>query len=672
VAETARQDLLQRRHFNSVIGRATIGETSSREKQVMNERWQETYAGKIATPPEAVAGIRNGDRVFIGSGAAEPQQLVAALADRRRALAGTEVVHIMTLGVAPYVAPELEEGFRHNAFFIGANTREAVSECRADYTPMFLSEIPALLRSGRGQLDVALIQTSPPDEHGFMSYGVSVDIVKAAAESAGRVVAQVNPRMPRVLGDSFIHVSHVDALVPFEEDILEASHGAPDEVALRIGRRIADLVEDGSTLQMGIGTIPDAVLACLGDKRDLGVHTEMFSDGVIPLVEQGVINGARKPLHRGKIVTSFVLGSRRLYEWVHDNPMIEFHPTEHTNDPFTIGRHDRMVAINSALEVDLTGQVCADSIGEYFYSGIGGQVDFIRGASRAPRGKPIIALPATARDGTMSRIVPALKPGAGVVTSRGDVHYIVTEYGVADLHGRSIRERALALIHIAHPDFRESLMDEARRRRLVPPDQVAVVDVGTEARDALASRLRTKDGLELTMRPAEPTDEDRLADAFYGLSEETVHRRFHAPLRSMPRSRLREAVSFDPKTSMMLVVVDNRDGEDRIVAAGRYDRDPATNAAEVAFTVTDEWQDRGIGTRLVTRLVELAREQGIAEFTAEVLATNGRMLHVFHRSAPAPVESTLDAGVYHVRFALDAAAVPGDVVEVPGETVGAV
>jgi acyl-CoA hydrolase len=342
-----------------------------------------------------------------------------------------------------------------------------VAAGRADYTPVFLSEIPRLFRSRRIDLDAALIQVAPPDEHGMCSLGVSVDVVKSAAESARTVIAQVNPLMPRTLGDSFIHVDRLAFLVDGPEPLLESVPAPPDEVCCRIGRHVAGLVEDGATLQLGIGGIPNAVLSYLGEKRDLGVHTEMFSDGLIELIERGVVTGARKALGQGKVVASFCMGTRRLYDYVHDNPVFEFRPVDYVNDPFVISQHERMTAVNSALEVDLTGQVCADSLGGRFYSGIGGQVDFIRGAARSLGGKPIIALPATARDGELSRIVPALKEGAGVVTTRGDVHYVVTEFGVADLWGRTVRERAHALIAVSHPQFREALLAEAQHRHLI-------------------------------------------------------------------------------------------------------------------------------------------------------------------------------------------------------------
>ncbi len=427
--------------------------------------WERIYHERMTTAEEAVRVIQSGQRVFLTGNCSVPQELLRALVARARAgeVENVEIVQVLTVGDADYVSPDLEGKLRVNTLFISANVRKAVHEGRADFTPIFLSEIPGLFRSGELPLDVALIHVSPPDEHGFCSFGVEVGITKPAAESARVVIAEVNDKMPRALGDSFIHVSKIDYFVPVSYYLPELPQGSPGEVQMRIAEHIAELVPDGATLQLGIGGIPDAVLLYLRDKKDLGIHTEMFSDGVVELVERGVITNERKTIHRGKIIVGFVLGSQRLYDFIDNNAMVEFHPTDYVNDPFVIAQNDNMVAINSAIEVDLTGQVCADSIGPKFYSGVGGQVDFIRGAARSKGGKPIIALPSTAKNGTISRIVPMLKPGAGVTTTRNDVHYVVTEYGVAYLHGKTIRQRVNALINIAHPDFRDELRREAHK-----------------------------------------------------------------------------------------------------------------------------------------------------------------------------------------------------------------
>jgi 4-hydroxybutyrate CoA-transferase len=423
------------------------------------------FQSKITTAEEAVGVIQSKSRVYVGGGAGVPQVLERAMVSRADELRGVEVMSILTLAGGDYLAPQYAKSFRHRALFVGANARDAMNEGRADFTPVFLSEIPRLFRDGTLPIDVALIQVSPPDEHGFCSFGCEVSTTKAAAQVAGTLIAEINERMPRVLGDSFIHVSKLDKIVETDYALPEAPQGGFSETHNRIGKLIADMIPDGATLQLGIGSIPDAVLFHLKGKRDLGIHSELFSDGVIGLVEHGVITNEKKTLHPGKIVAGFLFGSQALYEFVHDNALIELHPIEYVNDPFIIAQNDRMMAINSAIEVDLTGQVCADSIGPRFYSGIGGQVDFTRGAARSRGGKPIIALPATAKDDEISRIVPQLKPGAGVVTSRGDAHYIVTEFGVASLHGKCVRERASELINIAHPKFREELERYAHEQK---------------------------------------------------------------------------------------------------------------------------------------------------------------------------------------------------------------
>jgi len=425
--------------------------------------WREQYRAKCVTPEEALRVVSSGMRVYIHPGCAEPEVLVEALMAQAPRLHDVEVVHIMTLGRADYVAPEMAGHFRHNAMFIGANVREAVNEGRADYTPIFLSEIETLFESGQMPIDVALIQVSPPDAHGFCSFGVDVGMTLTAAKTARYVVAQVNDQMPRTYGDSFIHVSELGAIVEASWPLCELPPSEISPVHRAIARQIASLIEDGDTLQVGIGSLPDAVLAELGDRRDLGIHSEMVSDHVIPLIDAGVVNGRRKTLHPRKVILGFVLGTRKLFDFVAENPIFEFHPTSYTNNPLIIAQNDRMVAINSALTIDLTGQVSSDSLGTYFYSGIGGQVDFMRGAAQSRGGKPIIALPSTAKNGTVSRIAPILAAGAGVVASRGLTRYVVTEYGVAYLHGKTIRQRAEALIEIAHPAFRKELYDYCER-----------------------------------------------------------------------------------------------------------------------------------------------------------------------------------------------------------------
>lgn len=425
------------------------------------------YQSRVTTPQEAVKTIKSGHRVFLTGNVSVPQKLLAALVEYAPSLNDVEICQALTVGSADYVSPQMEGHLRVNSMFISANIRKAVNEGRADFTPVLLSEFPLLFKRGVLPLDVAIIHVSTPDEHGFCSLGVEVGLTKSAAESAKVVIAEVNEQMPRTLGDAFIHVSRLTHIVPVNYPIPEHKMTAEGdmEVIQKIAGHVAGLIPDGATMQLGIGSIPDAVLKFLFDKKDLGIHTELFSDGVIDLFNAGVITNGRKSLHPGKIVAGFILGTKKLYEWVNDNPMIEMHPTEYVNDPFIIAQNDRMVAVNSAIEVDLTGQICADSIGPKLYSGVGGQLDFVYGSSRSKGGVPIIALPsvATMRDGTtVSKITAMLKPGAGVVTSRNHVRYVVTEWGIADLYGKTIRQRSQALINVAHPQFREELTRQAK------------------------------------------------------------------------------------------------------------------------------------------------------------------------------------------------------------------
>jgi acyl-CoA hydrolase len=430
--------------------------------------WLDDYQSKLQTPEQAVQRIHSGDRVYYAGNAAIPQALVRALAKRRKELKHVQLNHVLLLGEDPLSTPDMAGSFRHNSLFVGPADRQAVNDGRADYVPIFLHHIPRLFDEGLIPLDVAMVQCSPPDEHGFMSLGVEVLASKSACRAAETVIIQVNQQMPRTLGDSFLHVSRADSIVEYTERLPNLESKPPTEVEKRISQHIVPLIEPGATLQMGIGGIPDSVYASLEGRLELGVHTEMMSDGAMHAIERGVVTGAKKNLHPGKVLMTFALGSDSLYEFLDDNPFLESHPVEYVNDPTIASQNDNLVAINSAIEIDLTGQVCSDSIGAFIYSGFGGQVDFIRAAARSKGGKPIIALPSTAKGGTMSRIVPFLKEGAGVVTSRADVHYVVTEHGVARLFGKNLRERVEALVGIADPAFRDELIRAAKERKLLP------------------------------------------------------------------------------------------------------------------------------------------------------------------------------------------------------------
>jgi len=615
------------------------------EKVSYNKNWQQDYAEMVVTAAEAVSHIIPGERVFLGTGCATPLELIKALVARSRDLTDIEIVQLLTRGDAPYATKELSNCFPVNSFFISRNVREIIQEGFGDYTPIFLSDIPRLFKSGQLPLDVALIHTTPPDENGMCSLGVSVDIVKSAAENAHKVIAQVNPQMPRTLGNSMIHVYDIDYLVPVDTPIIEEIPPEGRPGTEEIGELLAGLIEDGSTVQLGIGRVPQAVAPFLKKKKNIGIHSEMLTDAIIDLVDSGAVTGSLKSLDRNKIVISFIMGSKRLYDYVDNNPLFSFNPTEYVNDPYVISRQNKMVAINVAIEVDLTGQVCADSIGNQFYSGIGGQVDFTRGAAGSEGGKSIIALYSTTANGK-SRIVGSLTPGAGVVTTRGDVHYVVTEYGVAYLHGKSIQERALALISIAHPDYREQLLKDAITNRYVRAELSEYSGKIAVGPKEMRTAMLMHDGMQLTIRAIHPTDEPNMRELFHSLSQQSIYTRFMSRMKWVPRKQVQQFVYIDHRTEVSIVAtIPEADGE-TIVALGGYYLDARTNRAEVAFVVSDEYQNRRIGSFLFKHLCKIAKGHGIAGFTAEVLDENKAMQTLFNHSG-LTVTTNLREGVYH-------------------------
>ncbi len=626
------------------------------EKNGKLGRVKKVYPEKFASEDEIFSHIHRGDRIFVGTGCGEPQYLVGALINyvksNPKAFFDAEVLHVWTFGVAPYTDEKFRQNFRHNSFFIGDSTRDAVNNGIADYTPIFLSHVPDLFYRGLVPIDMALIQTSLPDDHGYMSLGVSVDIVKAAVENAPLVIAQVNSNMPRVHGDGFIHIEDVDFIVPHNEPLLEYEERASDEIVEQIGRYVARLIRNGDTIQVGYGSIPDAILSSLYDKKHLGVHTELLSDGIVELMKRGVIDNTRKTIDRGKTVATFCMGKRETYEYIHDNPGIEFRTIDYTNNPLVIARHENMAAINSALEIDLTGQATAESIGKTFYSGIGGQADFMRGAVLAPGGKTILALQSTAEEGKVSRITPFVKEGAGVTLGRGDIHYVVTEYGMAYLHGKNVRERAMQLISIAHPNFRPWLIQEAKNKNLIYKDQAFIRGKGGEYPEDLETYRTTETGLEIFLRPIKISDEPLLKDLFYSLSDTSLYRRFISVRKDMPHEWLQKFVIIDYAREVAILAVITQAEKEEIVGVGRYYKDGVTHTAEVALVIRDDYQNRGIGTELLSYLTYLAKKEGIFCFTAEVLMENKPVLHLLEKMG-FDIEKRSDAGLYDLKMAFD-------------------
>ncbi len=609
------------------------------------------YPDKFLSEEEIFSHIRRGAHIFVASGCGEPQYLVRALTQyleaHPKAFFDAEILHIYSLGLAPYTEQKYKTNFRHNSFFIGNSTRDAINAGMADYTPISLSQVPALLYSGFVPIDVALIQTSLPDAHDYLSLGVSVDIVKAATEKAKIVIAQINANMPRIHGDGFIHIRDVDFIIPHDEPILEVTSDRTSEAIQTIGKNVARLIQDGDTIQVGWGKLPNAVMASLYDKKHLGVHTELLSDGLVSLMKAGVIDNSLKTIDHGKTVASFCMGNRETYDFLNNNPSISFRTIDYTNHPLIISQIDNMVAINSALEVDLTGQATSESIGGVFYSGIGGHQDFMRGALLSKNGKTILALKSTAHNDTVSRIVPALKEQAGVTLNRGDVRYVATEYGIAYLHGKTIRERAMSLIAIAHPKFRPWLIEEAKKRGLVFKDQAFIPGKRGEYPKDLETFLTTKKGLQIFVRPVKISDEPLLKDFFYSLTDKSIERRFMSSRKDMPHERLQDFVVIDYTKQVVLIVLMGDEKFPFIAGIGQYAVDEATHTAEVAFAVRDDQQNTGIGFALLQYLTYLAKKQGLLGFTAEVLVENKPMLHVFEKGG-FDMKKKIDSGVYEL------------------------
>ncbi|MFC1872390.1 GNAT family N-acetyltransferase, partial [Chloroflexota bacterium] len=586
------------------------------------------------------ACIHRGDRIFASTGCGEPQFLIKKFVEyirtKPKAFFDLELFHIWTLGRtftnSLDIDDRMQANFRANTFFIGHGSRDMVNRGMSDYTPILLSEVPDLFRSKVITIDVAMVQTSLPDKHGFVSLGVSCDTTKPVVDNSMHVIAQMNPNMPRVLGDGFIHIKDINYIVPYEEPVMEYRETLTTNpnVIKRIGDYLASLVRDGDTIQLGYSQLLNEVVQCLKNKKKLGIHTDLLSDGLVHLMQQGAVDNTQKTINTGKTIASFCMGSKHTYDYIHDNPAIEFKTIDYTNNPIVISQNTHMTAINSVLELDLTGQATSESIGKKFYAGIGGIVNFVRGAAMSPQGKSIVVMESTASNGRISRVVPFLKEGAGATLNRGDIHYVVTEYGIAYLHGKNIRERAMALISIAHPNFRAMLIEKAKKYGLIYKDQTIIIGEGGMYPEYLEQCRTTKTGFEVFLRPTKICDEPLLKHFFHSLSDASIYHRFSSMRTDMPHNRLLEHVVVDYTTTMSIVaIVKGEHDTETIIGLGQYYIQKETRDAEVALAVSDDYQNRGIATELLYQLSHIARKNGLPGFVAEVSRGNESMLHLF-------------------------------------------
>jgi acyl-CoA hydrolase/L-amino acid N-acyltransferase YncA len=582
------------------------------------------YAGKVCSAGEAMTSIKPGSCVFVGTACATPHSLLGALESLPNPPSDVTILSFLTDGALPLREGKPTSQYRHKCFFVGMEMRDAIQQGIADYVPVSLAELPKLIKNGRFPIEVALVQVSAPNPNGYVSLGVSVDISQIATRHSKRIIAEVNPNMPFTFGDSVIHLNRIDRIVVCDTPVTEYTHPPADDVAQQIAAYIAGIIEDESTLQVGLGRIPNAALRYLNDRRDLGVHTDVITDSILDLIESGIITGRRKTLHPDKVVTSYCMGTRKLYDFVHFNPMFEFRPIEYVCDPFIIARNNRFVSITQAFAVDLTGQVCTDQLWGKFYGGVSTQPDFLRGAARSSGGKPIICLRSTSEDGEESFIRPHLLPLEGVGVSRADIHYVVTEYGMAYLFGKSIRERAIALIEIAAPKFRQWLLEEAKRLGHLPASMTLKSKKPYLIQEEREVTLR--DGKTVRLRPSRASDIDAVLELFHSLSKEDVYTRFFRLLKTLtyPQSEQLCNVNFD--TEVAFVAVAGERENEKIVGSACYFLDPLTNIAEVAYMISHEWQGNGLGKALQNRLKEHAIANGVRGFLAIILSSNARMI----------------------------------------------
>ena len=611
------------------------------------------FKDKITTPEDALSCVKSGDRVFVGTGCATPKTLTLTLEDLDNHLEDVQMYHFLVKGAIPLEDKTLKTKFYHKAFFVDSDMREVIKQGKGDYIPISIAQVPNLLKNGGLTIDVALVQVTMPDQHGYVNLGVSADITCAVIQNAGIVIAELNPNMPRTHGDTFVSMDKIHRAIIVDSPVAEFVHPIVDDaVAERISRNVARIIDNGSTLQIGLGRIPNEMLKYLTNRRDLGIHSDVITDSIVDLVEKGIITGQAKSIHKGQIVTSYCLGTRRLYDLIDNNPLFSFYPIEYVCDPSVISSNNKMVSVTQAFAVDLMGQVCSDQFEGELYSGVSTQPDFLRGAANSPEGKPIICLASTTEDGKESRIRPLLHKGEGVSIPRSDVHYVVTECGTAYLFGKSISEKALALIEIAHPLFRLWLMEEAKKLGYLHPDQeLKCKEDGTfecwypqeEERE-----FELKNNVKIVVRPSKASDVRGLQDLFYKLPPEDVYTRFFRNIKSLPVSEAEHLCNVDYNQEMAFVVTTGKREKEKIIGSSFYVVNPSTNMADVGYMILNEWQGMGIGTILQERMVEYAKSKGLKGFTADILVDNNAMLKLSKKCGKTTMK--VSQGVYEVEM----------------------
>ena len=607
---------------------------------------KEIQIDKLTTAEKAVEIVKPGDRVFVGTACATPRTLIQALEERSWGLPDVQLIHFLTDGAICFQEEKPITGFKHKVFYVGSDCREAVKQYQADYIPISLSQVSTLIENNQMPIDVVLAQVSPVDDHGYVSLGISVDILRQVIRHARKVIVEVNPNMPRTFGDTYLHIDEIDYCVTMDSPLIEYLHAPADAVAEQVARYVARIIDDGATLQIGLGRIPNEMLKYLGGRKDLGIHSDVITEPVVDLIESGVVTGSEKPIHRGRVVASYCMGTKRLYQFVDQNPKFAFYPIEYVCDPTILAKNSKLTSVTQAFAIDITGQICADQFEGEFYGGVSTQPDFMRAAAASPGGKSIICLPSTTDENNISLIRPQLLEGEGVTIARSDVHYVITEYGMAYLFGKTIRERALSLIEIAHPSFRSWLLEEAKRLGYVRSDQTLRSQIAYP--EGEEREISLKNGASVLVRPAKASDVEGLQDIFYHMTPEDILTRFFNRISSLSVDKAEHLCNVDYENEMAFVAIAGDREKQMIVGSSCYFVEPSTHLGEVGYMIRPEWQGTGLGSALQQRMTEYAKSRGVVGFSADVLSENAKMLAVFQKVATVSMKRRPNMGAYEV------------------------